>query len=324
MGEAMEKKHEQYDVVIIGGGAAGLSAGIYAGRAGLKTLIIEKTLIGGLANNANEISNYPGFPEEISGEELMKLFKKQAEKFGVKFKLTDVKKVDLIPEDKTVETFSNIYHARAVIVASGGQPRLTGAAGEERFLYGRGISFCATCDADHYIGKHVLIVGSGDAAIEEGIFLTRFTDQVTVSVMHSEGVMDAGRIVQAQALANPKMKFRWNTVVDSFVGKEELTAVVLKNIKTGELSPVEVDGCFLFIGYEPDTELFKEQLPMTADGYLVTDEQMQTGVPGVFAAGDVRQKFIRQVSTAVGDGAIAGAGAEKHIYVKDGKAVCVE
>ncbi len=309
----MEKKIEQYDVVIIGGGAAGMTAGIYCGRAKLKTLLIEKSLVGGLATYTSEIENYPGFPEGSSGIELMNAFQKQAKRFGVKFKLTDVKSVDLEGEIKKVETFRTTYEAKVVIVASGGKPRLTGAQNEDKYLYDKGISFCATCDAAANTGKTVMVIGSGDAAIEEGMFLTKFADKVIVSVMHDTGKMDCNEIAKAQALANPKMEYVWNTVVDSFEGEEHLDTVVLKNLKTGEKIPVKVDSCFLFIGYIPNTEIFKDILDMDRAGQLLTNEKMETNVHGVFGAGDVRAKFLKQVATAVGDGAIAGYSAEKYI-----------
>lgn len=309
----MEKKTLQYDVVIIGGGAAGLTAGIYCGRAKLKTLIIEKTLVGGLATYTNEIENYPGFPEGATGLGLMDLFHKQAKKFGVEFKLTDVRSVSLEGDVKKVETFRNIFEAKAVIIGSGGKPRLTGAKNEERYLYDKGISFCATCDAAANTGKTVMVIGSGDAAIEEGMFLTKFADKVIVSVMHDTGKMDCNEIAKAQALANPKMEFMWNTVVDSFEGEERLNSVVLKNVKSEELIPVPVDSCFLFIGYLPNTEIFQGVLDMNRGGYLITNDRMETNVPGVYAVGDVRDKFLKQVATAVGDGAVAGYGAEKYL-----------
>lgn len=309
----MQKKVEKYDVVIIGGGAAGLTAGIYCGRARLKTLLIEKSLVGGLATYTNEIENYPGFPDGTTGLGLMDTFHKQAKKFGVKFKLTDVKGVKLDGETKIVETFRTNYEAKVVIVASGGKPRLTGAKGESEFLYDKGISFCATCDAAANTDKTVFVVGSGDAAIEEGMFLTKFAKKVIVSVLHDEGKMDCNEIAKNEALANPKMEFIWNTVVDEFVGDEHLNKVILKNLKTNEKIPVDVDSCFLFIGYVPNTEIFKDILDMNKPGYLITNEKMETNIEGVFAAGDVRDKFLKQVSTAVGDGAIAGFSAEKYI-----------
>ncbi|KKO54940.1 FAD-dependent oxidoreductase [Paenibacillus sp. DMB20] len=309
----MEKKIERYDVVIIGGGAAGLTAGIYCGRARLKTLILEKSLVGGLATYTNEIENYPGFPEGATGTELMGLFHKQAKKFGVDFKMTDVKAVTAAEDKKTVETFRTTYECKAIIVASGGKPRVTGAANEELFLYDKGISFCATCDAAANTGKTVMVIGSGDAAIEEGMFLTKFADKVIVSVMHDHGKMDCNEIAKKQALENPKMEFIWNTVVDSFEGEGHLDTVVLKNMKTNELQSVKVDSCFLFIGYIPNTEILSGIVEMNRNGYILVNEKMETNVPGIFAAGDVCDKFLKQVATAVGDGAIAGYGAEKYI-----------
>ena len=308
-----EKKVEQYDVVIIGGGSAGLTAAIYAGRAKLKTLLIEKSLVGGLATYTNEIENFPGFPEGTTGLGLMELFQKQAKKFDVKFKLTDVKSVDLYGDVKKVETFRNTFEAKTVIVASGGRPRTTGAKNEEQYLFDKGISFCATCDAAANTDKTVMVIGSGDAAIEEGMFLSKFAKRVIVSVIHDEGKMDCNEIARDKALANPKMEFVWNTMVDSFEGDGHLSKVNLKNLKTGEILPFEVDTCFEWIGYIPNTEIFKDILNLSKQGFVITDDKMATGIPGVFAAGDVREKDLKQVATAVGDGAVAGVEAEKYI-----------
>jgi thioredoxin reductase (NADPH) len=307
-----EKKTEQYDVVIIGGGASGLTAGIYCGRARLKTLVIEQALVGGIATNTNAIENYPGFPEGISGIGLMNLFQKQAKKFGVEFKLTDVKTVNLTSKVKVVETFRNRYEAKAVIICSGSKPRLTGAKNEEAYI-GKGIAFCATCDAAVNIDKEVVVVGSGDAAIEEGIFLTKFASKVTVSIIHDEGMMDCNEIAKKTALTNPKMEFLHNTVVDHFEGEKGLKAVVLKNLKTEELIPIDCAACFLFIGYLPNTTIYKDVIKMTDKGYVVTNENMETNIHGVFAAGDVTDKYLRQVATCVGDAATAGVMAENYI-----------
>ncbi|HOT60490.1 MAG TPA: FAD-dependent oxidoreductase, partial [Spirochaetales bacterium] len=202
----MEKKIEHYDVVVIGGGPGGMTAALYAGRARLKTLLIEKSLIGGMATYTSEIENYPGFPEPIDGIELMKLFDKQFRRFGVDGKLTDVQSVSVECNTKIVSTFRTDYHAKAVIIATGNKPRLTGAKNEERFLNDKGISFCATCDAARNTGKRIMVIGSGDTAIEEGMFLTKFAREVLVSVIHNEGIMDANKVAQEKALANPKMK----------------------------------------------------------------------------------------------------------------------
>jgi len=250
---AREKAVEHYDVVIIGAGPAGLTAAIYAGRARLNTLLIEKSLVGGLATYTNEIENYPGFPEKPKGEEITNLMKKQAQNLGVKFKGVLVQSVDLEGEEKVVETFRNKFIAKSVIISTGGRPRTTGGRDEENYLYDKGISFCATCDAAANEGKHVVVIGSGDAAIEEGMFLTKFARKVTVSVMHDEGIMDCNEIAKEAALKNPKMDFVWNSVVEGFEGAEHLERVVLKNVKTNELIPVECDNCFEFIGYIPNT-----------------------------------------------------------------------
>jgi len=214
-----------------------------------------------------------------------------------------------------VKTLRTDYRAKTVIIATGSKPRVTGAKGEEDFLYGRGISFCATCDAAFYTDLDVLVVGSGDAAIEEAIFLSKFANKVYISVIHDEGIMDASKIAQERALQNPKLHFIWNAMVDEFVGDGKgLNKVMLRNLKTGEKIPVEVQGCFLFfIGYIPNTDIFQGILRLSDRGYILTNENMETNIPGVFAAGDVREKTLRQVSTAVGDGAIAAFMAERYI-----------
>lgn len=242
----------------------------------------------------------------------MKLFQQQAKKFGVKFKLTNVKNIDLTGDIKIVETFRNRYEAKSVIIANGSKPRLTGAENEEKYV-GKGIAFCATCDAAACTDEEVIVIGSGDAAIEEGMFLTKFASKVKVSIIHDEGIMDCNEVAKSAALANPKMEFLHNTVVERFEGEDELTTVVLKNLKTGELTPIDCFTCFLFIGYIPNTGIYEGKVEMTKRGYVKTSENMETSVPGVFAAGDVRDKFLRQVATCVGDAATAGVMAEKYI-----------
>ena len=314
---AREKVVEHYDVVIIGGGPAGLSAAIYSGRARLKTLLLEKALVGGLATYTNEIANYPGFPDAPKGEAITNLMKEQAKNMGVTFKLTAVTSVDLHSEEKVVETFRNKFVSKVVIIATGGRPRTTGGEREEEFLFDKGISFCATCDAAGNTDKHVVVIGSGDAAIEEGMFLTKFARQVTVSVMHDEGKMDCNEIAKEAALANPKMHFIWNSVVKRFEGDDHLKTVVLKNIKTDEEIPVDCDNCFEFIGYLPNTELFETQLTLTKHKYITVNEKKETGIEGVFAIGDATDKWLKQIATAVGDGAIAGTAAERYIAEKE-------
>lgn len=314
---AREKKVEHYDVIIIGGGPAGLSAAIYTGRARLKTILIEKSLIGGLATYTNEIANYPGFPDNPKGEAITNLMKDQAKNLGVEFKLTAVTSVDLKNEEKVVETFRNKFIAPVVIIATGGRPRTTGATNEEDYLFDKGISFCATCDAAANTGKHVVVIGSGDAAIEEGMFLAKFADKITVSVLHDEGIMDCNEIAKEAALAHPKMNFVWNSVVDRFEGEGHLERVVLKDIKTGEEVPIETDSCFEFIGYLPNSELFETELPLTSRKYITVNANKETSLEGVFAIGDVTDKWLKQIATAVGDGAIAGTAAERYIAEKE-------
>ncbi|MBS7525574.1 FAD-dependent oxidoreductase [Fusibacter paucivorans] len=314
---AREKIVEHYDVIIIGGGPAGLSAAIYAGRARLKTLLLEKALVGGLATYTNEIANYPGFPDAPKGEAITDLMKAQAKNMDVKFKLTAVSSVQLEGDEKIVETFRNKYIGKTVIIATGGRPRTTGALNEEGFLFDKGISFCATCDAAANTDKHVVVIGSGDAAIEEGMFLTKFARKVTVSVMHDEGKMDCNEIAKEAALANPKMAFVWNSVVSRFEGDEHLKTVVLKNVKTDEEIPIDCDNCFEFIGYLPNTELFEGQITMTNRKYIPVNEKKETNIEGVFAVGDVTDKWLKQIATAVGDGAIAGTAAERYIAEKE-------
>jgi len=314
---AREKKIEQYDVVVIGGGPAGLTAAIYASRARLKTLLIEKALVGGLATYTNEIANYPGFPDAPKGEAITNLMKQQAKNLGVIFKLTAVTNVELDGDVKIVETFRNQYQSNVVIIATGGRPRTTGGENEESFLFDKGISFCATCDAAANTDKHVVVIGSGDAAIEEGMFLTKFARKVTVSVMHDEGIMDCNEIAKEAALSNPKMDFVWNSVVKRFEGDDHLKTVVLKNVKTDEEIPINCDNCFEFIGYLPNTDLFKDNIEMNRSGYILVNDKKETNIEGVFAIGDVTEKWLKQVATAVGDGAIAGTAAERYIAEKE-------
>jgi len=310
---ALEKDHQHFDVVVVGGGPAGLTAALYTGRAGHRTLLLEKGLLGGLATSTSEVCNYPGFPEDISGLELMKRFEAQARRVGVEIKNTPVKRLALEGPDKTVETFRTVFHARAVVLATGGAPRLLQVPGEERFLFDKGISFCATCDAAQCAGKTVMVIGSGDAALEEGVFLTRFASKVIMCVRRPEGELRGHPAAREAALAAPGLELRWNSVVDRFEGGERLEVVVLRDTRTGALTPVRVDRCFLFIGHRPATDLFADQIALTERGYVRTDRHLRTSLPGVFAAGDVRDTCLRQIATAVGDGAMAGTEAQRHL-----------
>ncbi|QQY79564.1 thioredoxin reductase (NADPH) [Keratinibaculum paraultunense] len=311
----MAKKDEYYDVVIIGGGPAGLTAGIYCGRSRLKTIILEQGLVGGLITSTEDLENYPGFPNGIGGEELMNLFYEQAKKFGVDFKFTNVKKVDFNENEKIAETFRNIYHAKSIIIATGAKPKRIGCKGEEE-LIGKGISFCSTCDANLCIGKEVYVIGGGDSAVEEAIYLTKFADKVTI--IHRRDELRAAKSIQEKAFKCDKLDFMWNTVVKEIKGKDKVEAMVVENVKTGEkttITPKEGNDSFMifpYVGLEPATSLFKDIINME-NGFIKTNENMETNIPGVFAAGDCRVKPLRQVVTAAADGAIAAFSAENYI-----------
>jgi len=303
-----------FDVIIIGGGPAGLSAAIYAGRAKLRTLVIEQANIGGQITSTAEIENYPGCENVESGMSLVSRMEVQAKKFGAEFVFDQVISVDLNSNPKGVFTFGADYYGKAVIIAAGANPSKIGCDGEER-LTGRGVSYCATCDGAFFEGLPVYVVGGGDAAVEEAMYLANFASEV--NLIHRRNELRAAKSIQEKAFANPKMKFIWDTTVRAFKGESQLEEMVLENVKTGELTTVNVAdkgpfGVFVFIGFRPATEVFEEQLPLEK-GYIRTDEEMRTALPGVLAAGDCRIKSLRQVVTAVSDGAIAAVNAEKYI-----------
>lgn len=311
----MAKKHENYDVVIIGAGSAGLTAGIYCGRSMLKTLIIEQSLVGGLITSTEDLENYPGFPEGVGGEELMNLFYEQAKKYGVKFKFTNVKEVDFSGQEKIVETFRNVYHTKSVIIATGVKPRLIGCKGEEE-LIGKGISFCSTCDANLCIDKDVYVIGGGDSAVEEAMYLTKFGRKVTI--IHRRDELRAAKSIQEKAFKCKNLNFIWDTIVTEINGTDCVESMVVKNVKTGQktiIGPREGHTDFMvfpYVGLSPVTNIFEDEIELE-NGFIKTDEEMNTNVPGVFAAGDCRSKSLRQVITAAADGAIAAISAEKHI-----------
>ncbi len=305
-----------YDVIIIGAGPAGLAAGLYAGRARLSTLIIEKGQDGGQISITDEIENYPGQnPEGESGPELIARMAKQAEKFGAERASDTIKEVDLTGDIKKIKGTKGEYEAKTVIIATGAFPRPIGCKNEGQYI-GKGISFCATCDAAFFEDFEVYVVGGGDAAVEEAVYLTKFARKVTI--IHRRDELRAAKSVQEKAFANDKISFLWDTVVDSVDGDGILSSMVVKNKKTGELTTITADeddgmfGLFGFIGYLPRSELFEGQVDMK-DGYIITDEDMKTNLPGVFAAGDIRVKSLRQVITAAADGAIAAVQAYKYI-----------
>ncbi len=305
-----------YDVIILGAGPAGLTAGLYAGRSRLSTLIIEKGQDGGQIALTDEVENYPGqLVEGETGHSLVARMSEQAKKFGAERCTDAIKSVELEGDVKKLIGAKGEYLARCVIIATGAFPKPIGCENEGRFT-GMGISFCATCDGAFFKDLEVYVVGGGDSAVEEAIYLTRFARKVTI--IHRRDQLRAVKAIQEKAFANPKIAFLWDSVVVRVDGKDLLSSMTLRNVKTGELTTIEANkadglfGLFGFIGYTPNSRLFEGMLEME-NGYIRTDGNMRTSIPGVFAAGDVRVKSLRQVVTAAADGAIAAMQAEKYI-----------
>jgi len=302
-----------YDVAIIGGGPAGLTAGIYSARALLKTVVFEKLGCGGQLAITDRIENYPGFPEGINGFELSNKMKEQAENFKVKFEFLEVE--SLIKDENSncflIKSGNKEFKAKAVIFATGTTPKRLNIPGENEF-WGRGISSCATCDGALFKDKVVAVVGGGDSALDEGLFLTKFAKKVYI--IHRRNELRAAKILQLRAMNNPKIEFIFDTVVEEVIGENRLKQLKLKNLKTGDISYLEVDGMFIYIGLLPNTELLKVfSGVLDENGFVITNEKMETNVSGLFAAGDCRNKILRQVATAVADGAIAAYSAEKYL-----------
>ena len=296
-------------IIIVGSGPAGLTAALYTARANLNPLVISGNQLGGQISITSEVENYPGFPEGITGPELVELMRKQAERFGAKLLIDEVTEVDFTQGAPfQLKTFGDTYEADAVILALGASPKRLGIPGEET-LIGRGVSFCATCDGFFFRDKDVIVVGGGDSALEEGLFLTRFAKRVRV--VHRRDELRAGEALKQRALANEKIEFIWDTVLEEIVGNGKVEGVKARNVKSGETFQLETDGVFIFIGHDPNSELFKGQLEMDERGYLITDDRMMTSIPGVFAAGEIQDSVYRQVTTSVGQGAAAGMMAER-------------
>ena len=301
---------DSYQLIIIGGGPAGLSAGLYATRSRLSTLLIERAIPGGQIINAELVENYPGFPQGISGAELGSLMEQQATKYGLEIIMAEVEGVEVGEEEKTVHTSDGQYRAKALIIAGGSEHGKLGVPGEEE-LRGRGVSYCATCDGAFFKDQVIAVVGGGNVAINDALFLTRFASKVIV--IHRRDQLRATKILSEGALARPKIEFLWDTVVESIGGDGQVRELGLRNVKTGTKSKLEVSGIFVAVGLRPNTGYLEVVVALSQEGFILVNDQMETGVPGIFAAGDIRAGSARQVSSAVGDGATAAISAERYL-----------
>lgn len=308
--QTTENNDETTKVLILGSGPAGLSAALYTARAELNPLVITGMELGGQAALTHTIENYPGFPDGVGGSQLGELFQKQAERFGAQVEFDTATAVDLSARPFRVTTYNREYLAESLIITTGASPNRLFLPGESE-LTGKGVSWCATCDGWFFREKNVVVVGGGDSALEEGIFLTRYAK--TVTIIHRRDTLRAGAILQNRAMSNPKINFIWNTVLTEIHGKDAVTGVHLKNVQTGEESDLNTDGVFIFIGHTPNTQMFKGQVEMDEGGYIQTNMLMETSVPGVYAAGEAADPNFRQVVTSAGMGAAAAMQAIKFL-----------
>lgn len=300
-----------YDVIIIGGGPAGLTAGIYCARARFKTLMIEKMVPGGQVMTAFMIENYPGFPEGIQGPDLMEKFIEQGKRFGLETDSGSVEKITVEGDIKIIYLEDRILKCKAVIIATGAAPVKLNVPGEGLYT-GRGVSYCATCDGAFFRNQEVAVIGGGNSALSEAFFLTRLASRV--HIIHRRDKLRADAIVQEEAHANPKISFIWDTVVEAVDGDESgMTRLKLRNVKSDAISELPAQGVFIYVGMHPNTEFLNGLIELTPDGYINADEEGKTTVPGIFAAGDVRKKELRQIATAVGDGAAVSFAVERYL-----------
>lgn len=298
------------DLAIIGGGPAGLAAGIYGSRAALKTALFEIGMPGGLAASTDVIENYPGYIEGIGGPELAQNMEAQAKRFGLEMVYSGVDELARQDGYFILKTDDGEFKARAVIIATGAKPNFLKIKGETEY-HGRGVSYCATCDGAFFRGKKLAVIGGGDSAVEEALFLTKFADKV--SIVHRRGELRATKYLQQKAMKNDRIDFVWHSVPVEIKGRDTVGSVALKDVRSGEVSDLTVDGVFVYVGHSPSTGLVKGLVQLDEKGYIITDDEMRTSTPGLFAAGDVRKKILRQVVTAVADGAIAAVSAEKYL-----------
>jgi len=300
----------EYQLVILGGGPAGLTAGIYAARDKINTLVVEKSMIGGLIIYADFIENFPGFPDGISGMDLTQLMMKQGEKFGMKVLAADVTGLEIHDRKKIIRTSSGDLSAEAVILAMGSERIPLDVPGEKEFT-GRGVSYCATCDAAFFRDRPVAIVGGGNSAVSEALHLAKFASQV--NLIHRRDTLRATPVFVDKARSEPKIRFVLDSTIDSIEGKEEVEKLRLNNVKTGAKSDLPVSGVFVAVGQRPNTGFLKGLVPLDSNGYIITNEKMETGIPGVLAAGDIRSNSIRQTISAAGDGATAAIYADRYL-----------
>jgi len=302
---------KQYDIVIVGGGPGGLTAGLYGARAMRKTVALERAMTGGQIANTEEVEDYPGF-EKISGAELAMKMTEHAKKFGLEIAQENVEEVYVDGDDRVAKCASgNLYRAKAIILSTGGSPVKLGVPGEAEYT-GKGVSYCAICDGAFFRDQVIAVVGGGDAAVEEAGFLTKFGSKVYV--IHRRDELRAAKIVQKRAFENPKLEFIWDTVVESINGSDkQVTSLSLKNVKTGEKSELQVGATFPFLGFHPNSDITREALRKDKGGYIVTDFRMETSIKGIFAVGDCRAQLVKQITNAVGDGTTAAVAAEKYI-----------
>lgn len=308
------KETKIYEVIIIGGGPAGLTAGLYTSRSRFNTLLIEIGLLGGQMTTTEVIENYPGFPQGINGDELSRLMEEQAKRFGLEVVSQEVVEVKLEGERKLVKTDESTYLCEALIICTGTEYRKLGIPGEKEFT-GKGVSYCATCDGAFFKDSQIVVVGGGDSALTEALFLTKFAKELTI--IHRRDALRGTKIYQERVLSNPKIKMLWNSVVQKIKGDSIVRSIVIKNVKTGEINEFNTEGVFLFVGVSPRTKFLKNLITSDEAGYIVTDENCETSIKGIFAAGDCRKKLLRQIATAVGDGATAAFATEK--YLEDRK-----
>jgi thioredoxin reductase (NADPH) len=297
---------ENVKVLVIGSGPAGLAAALYAARADLAPLVLTGMELGGQVSLTHIVENYPGFPEGVGGSELVELFQKQAERFGARVEFDTATEIDLSERPFRVQTYNGEYLADTLIITTGATPRHLDVPGEVE-MTGRGVSYCATCDGWFFKDKDVMVVGGGDSALEEALFLTRYANSITI--IHRRDELRAGAILQKRANSNPKVKFIWDSIVTDILGEDSVTSVRLKSVKTGEVTERPTDGVFIFIGHDPNSQLFEGQLEMDEHNYLSIDNRMHTSVPGVYAAGEIADSTFRQVITSAGMGAAAAMQA---------------